>query len=776
MRSLTLTWRYLIIQPATQVFYCLFQPARFANELEPGEFAKRINSMFRFVLLLFIIDYPLALVLQIIIYNVIIHQKIRVALADFLITTVWTTALGIGWGIVCGAIGNIRLGLALGVALGITGGLLITAPLGTVSGITVAVALSLLGGIIGGNIWGIPGGIIAGIVGGAAPIIAGNTKDHVGMFEIAFTFFFVYLIGYYRLLLYPVSALSLLRTYMQSRKMPKNVFTYLHHSSLYWDERIFLPLPRLAATLHVAVRENSALAINEIVFIVTQRPQQIGAARFALLEIAIHELEVCNTLKDIAEASYRLAEILSEEVRQIVPQWTTTFAHFSDASFDAARYCSPLDRPSRRKALEDMIDNLNKINLNIAFGEARLLQRMRTASDKWLKVAQDEQAQLTHIPLEIGQIDNPFSPGEANEQSPFVGRRDLVYIVENSLRKKGSHPTFFLNGERRMGKSSTLKQLPRLLGARYIPITYDLLKPGICSSTAAFLGSIAKEINKVLQVRGIAVKQLDIASLSDFGRDNEAAIYLPFNAWIEDLVRTLEQYDRLLLLAFDEFEKLEETQQTKLMKVPLLLDWFRYTIEHHPRLALLFSGVRSIGEMGLETNTNWSTYFVNAQVLRISFLQPDEAYQLIIDPQEGFPGRQVFGEDVTQEIIRITGCHPFLIQAICSKLIEHLNANRLDHAEFQHVEIATQKVMENWWDTYFRDLWQRTEKEQRICLFALERMGGGIFQQIAEQSNLDAFTLRQTLQTLQKRDLIMNIGDHYQITTPIFSKWVERNR
>jgi len=59
---------------------------------------------------------------------------------------------------------------------------------------------------------------------------------------------------------------------------------------------------------------------------------------------------------------------------------------------------------------------------------------------------------------------------------------------------------------------------------------------------------------------------------------------------------------------------------------------------------------------------------------------------------------------VVEQIIHVTGCHPFLIQAVCSALIEDLNADNRERAEIEDVTRAMNQVLENWWDTYFRDL------------------------------------------------------------------------
>ncbi len=234
-----------------------------------------------------------------------------------------------------------------------------------------------------------------------------------------------------------------------------------------------------------------------------------------------------------------------------------------------------------------------------------------------------------------------------------------------------------------MGKSSTLRQLPDLLGAHYLPIFYDLQTPGISSSAATFLSVIAKEIYEVIGS----------------------------------------------------------------------------------------SGVRAFGDMGM----NWAGYFVNVQTLKVSFLQPVEALQLITRPVSNFPSEQVFGEGVVDEIMRVTGCHPFLVQAICSALIDYLNADNRNQAEIQDVAIAMSRGLKSWGSTYFQDLWERTNDDQRVCLIALKNLGEGTSSYIEQQTGLERRTVRRTLEILLDRDLILLNKDVYRIAAPIFYAWVERS-
>ena len=117
------------------------------------------------------------------------------------------------------------------------------------------------------------------------------------------------------------------------------------------------------------------------------------------------------------------------------------------------------------------------------------------------------------------------------------------------------------------------------------------------------------------------------------------------------------------------------------------------------------------------------------------------------------------------------------MQAVCSALIDYLNAEKRERAELKDVTKAIDRAFSNWWDTYFRDLWLRTDEPQRSCLIALRALTSADLEHIRQESGLDERVVRRTLQALLKRDLVrQNEDDTYCISTPIFSMWVERSR
>ena len=418
MKYLKQVWHYLILEPLSWLFYCFFQPIWFKSEFEINGLWKRIIPMLRLTLPIFLVAYPFVLIGQLTpcglflgidfgCYPSVLDLLQRDSLPRILsiqwnifLTIAWATILGIAWGILWGILGNMTWGITLAIGLGIVVGI----DWGIVGGIVASIVAGIAWGIMGDMAQGSPGGFVS-----FSPVDWGNSGIFQvairGGAEVAFTFMISYFLGYYRLPLYPVSGLSGLRSYLASRNNPPQVFTYLHRSSLYWDERIFLPLPGLKQALLVAVEQDEEQTLKELSYIMAERPLQNSAAHGVLLEIAIHDLEGHDTIREIAQASQRLDEILPSDVELLDQRWITPLARLKDASAYAARYGSPLGRQARRDALEDMIDKLESVYPNTIFRDLKLSKRLSGIVDMWRNIARSEEQKLEQEFEKIGHID-----------------------------------------------------------------------------------------------------------------------------------------------------------------------------------------------------------------------------------------------------------------------------------------------------------------------------------------------------------------------------------
>ena len=588
--------------------------------------------------------------------------------------------------------------------------------------------------------------------------------EQEGIVAVAFLLFFQ--LSYYRLPLYPFSAYSTISAYVLSQRKRQPALYSLRHSALHWDECTFLPLPYLKELLLLAAAQSLSETLEEIHFILTQRLQQRWAAKVTAYELGLRDLGQRMMLRDISQAHQNLDLLVPSIVRELSPTASKVFRVLDDASRAAASYQTQTNKQDRQNALSQMITYLRTLHPGQSFQYINLNQMLEAVVTSWIMLAEQGKDTLGSTSGALF-IENPYVPGRALDlHSPlFVGRNDVVQRLSQAFHNP-QRPTFLLFGERRMGKSSIIKQLPVLLGPGYIPVFYDLQQSGLLANAAAFFGNVAVGIERQMRDRGLLVPALDRVWLDSIQQtQGELPVYDHFDRWLGLVEELLEREARILILAFDEFEQFSDTESTGNLNLKLLFNWFRSVIQNRSRLALLFSGAKMIGDMG----RSWAGYFVNVERIKVSFLHTQDAYDLIVRPVP-----HIFSEDVAHEIMHVTSCQPFLIQAVCKQVIELLNHVSREQATLRDVAEVQHEVFENW-PAYFWDLWDNSDEYQSACLRALLALTQADLAQIIHYTAQPPQSVLTALRKLLMRDIVLLDQDLYRIAVPMFASWMSQN-
>lgn len=297
---------------------------------------------------------------------------------------------------------------------------------------------------------------------------------------------------------------------------------------------------------------------------------------------------------------------------------------------------------------------------------------------------------------------NPVGEGHANV---FTGRRDLVRLVEASLLGAAHPPTLLLYGARRMGKSSILKQLPRLLGPAFVSADLDCQNPAISESPATLLRYLGRSVGDGLRRRAITVEPLTAEGL-------EREPYAAFDAWLDRVEQALPTGARLLV-CLDEYEKLQHALDAGWGG--RLLDALRHTIQHRAQVTLMFVGTHTFAELG----PTWTDRFISARRLRVSFLTADEVRPLLTKPIPEFD--LTYEPDALEAIIDATRGQPFLTQAVAFELVQYMNEKNRKEAGCGDVEEAIRRAFESGGE-YFADVWSDAGKQgQEVLVAAVAR-------------------------------------------------------
>ncbi len=249
---------------------------------------------------------------------------------------------------------------------------------------------------------------------------------------------------------------------------------------------------------------------------------------------------------------------------------------------------------------------------------------------------------------------NPYIAGApVVEPSMFFGRQDVFDWIEQNLSGRFVNHILVIHGQRRVGKTSVLKQIPNHLPPHFIHVFFDL-QGRTHTSLDRFQWWLAREICRgVNQARGQSIPTPDYEL---FAQDGEylAATFLP-----EVLPKLNES---ILLLTFDEFDTLSEPEIQQSLARPLI-SYLRRLFDL-PKLNFIFS-IGSSGHKLENMQASYTDFFKTALYRKISFLKHEDCSRLITQPVEGM---LAYDNAAVERIHAITSGHPYFTQLICHEL------------------------------------------------------------------------------------------------------------
>ena len=443
--------------------------------------------------------------------------------------------------------------------------------------------------------------------------------------------------------------------YFRAKYSNEDHFRLFKKSPIYWDEIIIYPLPFLTDFLLLLTEANRDKGISEIEFVSAKRPTQRKAAFNALLQITIKDLSKLESIKEISDASGNLSFLSSFE--SFLPkEFSKTLRVVEDLSIDARNYLNSSSDFNRLKNLNNLESDIYDLKKSLIATKGPVGVKFLSLAETWLQIVEEEKKQFTKSNEDnFEEIPNPYifgNPVKVDDSSRlFVGRKDVVDLIKSNLTSNISQkPSLFLYGRRRVGKSSVLINLPKLLEKQYISVYIDFQDPKYGESQTSFCYHLSKVICDSLNDRGFPSEYPAIGSF----QNNP---FTTLSSWLDKTEELLKKENKLVLICFDEYEKIEEC----ILKGSLttaVLDQLRNIIQHREYFVILISGSNELRELQL----SWSGYLINTKMIKIGYLSKDDARILITNPIDDFTlnyeGGQ-YGEAVNQ-IINLTNCQPYL--------------------------------------------------------------------------------------------------------------------
>jgi len=723
--------------PLRQLYLLIFSPTQFRreSEIEPDQFFKAIGERFRYMLKMLPWMTAIAVVANLMAGNLC---------EWFEIAFKWQPSW---YGMTLGLAGSVVAGVAAGVAAGVT--------LGVAAGVAAGVALGLAGSVVAGVAAGVAVGVTLGVAGRVTGSVAAGAAVGVTVswgvgirFGLPFAIAFVvaypttFSLIYFRLISYPFDIAFSTAAYFAAKRQPYLAKRAWWWCPVAWNEVIWLPMPFVGKLLALLTRQDREEGFRQIVFVAAERKLQSRAARAALVEVALDDLRA-TSLDEMTNATDKLSWTtdapvdLPEELKPALPR-------FDRAAQHAGQYLM-LNNPYRkREALSAAITEIESLQRSLIVARGGNTSRLLHTANEWRKLLDAEREHIQSLPETSREIPNPFVFGNPVRETPhnvFSGRLDIVKQIEASILNAQQAPTLLLHGPRRMGKTSILNQLPRLLGPDFAPVVVDCQNPAVISSAASLLRYLSRAISNGLRPRRVQINPLTTSAME---RGESFAV---FDEWLDTAERAMPESLRALV-CLDEYERLLEPISAGWGAA--VLDQLRHILQHRPRWVLMFTGAHTFAELG----PAWTDRFISARRVRVSFLTREELLPLLTEPIPEFD--MTYGPGAIDAILDATNGQPFLTQAIAFELVQLLNEVERKQATLADIEQAIQRALVSGGE-YFANVWSDAGDDGQMILRAI----------IKSEAPPDFPAARQWL---REHDVLDDAG---QFAVPMVRRWVQ---
>ncbi len=521
-------------------------------------------------------------------------------------------AVGLAVGLVSDLIVGLVFGLLVDLTLGLVFGLVIGLAIGLAAGLAVDLAVDLTVGLAFGLSAGLSAGLAVDLTAGlAAGLAAGLLLGLVGSLAVGLAFGLAF--GLAAGLLY-ITYFSLFR-----HRLALDHNVYLIFSKI--DISLFLEPQLISQT-----QENPESALQLVDFLWQHRPKQHNLA--ALLAHVAFAEQWKNAAIDLNEQTLSFP-LTSEQKSFAVPNlWQEQLTSIKEASLIAqttpqislkvvlfkdfitaleALYKSTLVAP--QKTWRDNISMTRRINWHTYYSEAIA---------EWLKIAKERYTELQ----ENAKLIEPISPNKYQtggalsvtyNQDVFMQRDDLKDKLATLLYTTTNFSVFFLQGQRRVGKTSLLKFMPQILGNRFELVFFDL--QGSITNVSDFL---AKWYAAFCQHFSLEKKPL-VSQQATWGETFTQTLVPLFN-------QTAKDRNCKIILALDEYEELHKHLNKDFEQAAELLGAIRHFTQHQQEVSIMFVGLQFFSEL---ENPNWNEYFPQSVPIKVDYLNQAKTFKLI---------------------------------------------------------------------------------------------------------------------------------------------------
>jgi len=332
---------------------------------------------------------------------------------------------------------------------------------------------------------------------------------------------------------------------------------------------------------------------------------------------------------------------------------------------------------------------------------------------------------------------NPFIAGSWVRGDNFFGRGAILREI-----LEGERDSLWVVGARRLGKTSLLKELELRVQQNaqtpFVALYWDLQGSSDARGLAdGLLGSV-EDSESFRRATDVASEDLEGLPLPEMLRSRVHG--------------TVRSGWRLLLLvgAAEEFLPVVRTDVAVLPRL-------RRIFQKGPEVRTIFTSTRRLARI------DETTAFATSPFLQ-GFVPPLYLTPLLAEECRGLLARGRFGEEETETILARTGCHPFLVQLIASRLFESRDLGAtLDH-------VACDEMVSNFFSVDFQTL----DGSERTLLEEAARSSGPTARELAQAAGLREEAAEPLLYGLRMMGYLTLEGGRFRLGNWFFERWLRR--
>ncbi len=349
---------------------------------------------------------------------------------------------------------------------------------------------------------------------------------------------------------------------------------------------------------------------------------------------------------------------------------------------------------------------------------------------------------IKKVTIKIEDIPNPYVFGPPIEnKDKFYGREKFLQKIEEALHRS----SVVIQGERRIGKTSLLRQLKHRLKRPGYPISLSMEQ---IMSESTFLRDLALGI-----LRGSS------EYLFDMNEEQEKRIKQKDSAYgshdlFDDLVWVIEKFKELdpqamLVIMIDEID------QTNNWDPNLQQNLRGIFLQDTADVRLVLAGVRIVDRV-LDDKT--SPWYNPCRHFVLEPLTEDECRELITAPAKGFH----YHEEALKHIMSMTQCKPHFVQMTCSFAFEIAQRQRTKDITYPMAQKAFDQAVQEY-STVMEAVWAKLPVELRRTF------------ELANPINSFKYTLE--INRLAELSLCSRNPLNRKVApSPIFERWIERSK